>query len=142
MPELAMHIERWTWTNITTERDSFVAEVIASGMTPATNSTANRVETVKATFALENQLAFTRSERHGRSEGQQVFPTHLEVSFTSKNGGAWDIYHDGVAVIAYNLLKAGGLGKLADVHPVWVPDPLRALAADVGVDWVNAEYPR
>lgn len=142
MLELAAHIERWTWTKVTTERDSFVAEVTASGMTPATSSTASDVATVKAVFALENQRAFTRTERHGRTDGQKVFPTHIEVTFTSRNSQPWDIEYDGVAVIAYNLLKAGGLGKLADVHPVWVPEELRELAKDVGLGWVTAEYPR
>lgn len=141
MPELAMHIERWRYVKVVTDRDSYVADASGSGMTPAASSTSEGVETVTATFALENQRAFTRSERHGRDDGPRVFPTHIEPTFTSRNGEPWRLDSD-VPVIAYNLLKAGGLGKLADVHPVWVPEELRELAGDVGVDWINAEYPR
>jgi len=144
MPDTAIRIEHWTWTKVVTDKDVCVATDASHQFAATVEPSPTEVrETVKATFALENPLAFTRSERYGRSEGQKVLPTKLVVEFGSENGGEWKILgHGGVQVIAHNLLKSGGLGMLADVHPTWIPDTLRNLAAGAGLAWVVSEYPR
>lgn len=140
MPETTIHIERWKYVKVVTDRGSYLTEATMFELTPAYDSDTTTRETVEAVFALENQLAFPRT----RGSASQVLPSHLKVTFVSLDGAAWrpDSWPE---VIAFNLLKSGGIGKLADVAAVWVPKELRALSNrpdSPAMKWINTEYPR